>query len=383
MKKRASEDGRERPSAAKERLLELLDEMIARLDDAFECDLIGPLMGLSLRIAEAAAIYGLAIPPVEHIITDLSAFNSWLGISPPLWSSFVLRVNDPDSGGGHIVRVDDPRPTRIEADEYVYQGLAAALKNWKRALDRRHLSGSLVSVSRRALELESIEWLVFEGQLAYERAGRRASFFEEVGPILNEVYRAAQASNMSRAEFTSEFNEVLQAHMAKAVGSTPQSVDECIQEGRFFKDGGSAGQVSRVGAEERAPNQIRFAGESRGELRSRAEEHVKASGFPGTNELARQLGCASSSLSNAIEESVFLKARRAEYEASKARKPREQSLTDVNLGQAQQQREASPVEDAMLKEEQQAELAKLVAEQQADQRADCRKRRSKYPNRQP
>ena len=56
-------------------------------------------------------------------------------------------------------------------------------------------------------------------------------------------------------------------------------------------------------------------------------------------------------------------------------------LTNVTLEGTPESRELVPDEQAMLNEERQTELKRLVAEQRADERADRRNPRPKQPDR--
>jgi hypothetical protein len=116
-------------------------------------------------------------------------------------------------------------------------------------------------------------------------------------------------------------------------------------------------------------------GVSRSVLAKKAEEWVKRHGnqFPGVQALARQLRCAKSSLGNAIKESVYLKARKAEYDKGRKGKPCEIALTGVHQDSIPQSTEPDPSEDAQRDEE----LNKLIAEQERDMKADERPSRRK------
>lgn len=108
-------------------------------------------------------------------------------------------------------------------------------------------------------------------------------------------------------------------------------------------------------------------GESRRGLKVRAERYVRAHGYPGLNALARVLGhSSSSSLSNAIKESTFLKARKAEHKAERCGRVRETPMTDAIMEGTEQQTEVDP---------RQAVLADLIDEQQSEMRADARRPR--------
>lgn len=116
-----------------------------------------------------------------------------------------------------------------------------------------------------------------------------------------------------------------------------------------------------------------FRGTSRHDLRKKAEQYIKRQGdrFPGVNALAKILECAPSSLSNAICESSYLKARRAEHKAERRRSSRTISMNEVKLDSIPQQTERDPGEVA---------LENLIAEQkeeiQSDERQANRHQRS-------
>lgn len=104
------------------------------------------------------------------------------------------------------------------------------------------------------------------------------------------------------------------------------------------------------------------------ELRKLAERYVKTHGgvFPGVRPLARILGCPASSLSNAVKASTYLQARKAEANRDK-KKARIGPLSRIDLDHHKQEREPDP--DSRLED--------LIAEQEADQRADSRQMRSR------
>ncbi len=106
-------------------------------------------------------------------------------------------------------------------------------------------------------------------------------------------------------------------------------------------------------------------GTTREELRKRAEQVVRRHGYHGLRPLARSLKCSPSSVSNAIKDSTFLKARKAEHEAERTGKPRETALTGVTVDDTAQQTEVDPQRQAVLNE--------LIAEQESDVRADQRR----------
>ncbi len=106
------------------------------------------------------------------------------------------------------------------------------------------------------------------------------------------------------------------------------------------------------------------AGMPRHKLVKKAEQWVKKHNgkFPGVNSLAKILDAAQSSLSKAIKDSSYLKARKAEHEAERKGKPRETQMTDMVLDGSVQATERDPQNQAALNE--------LVAEQQMDIDAD-------------
>lgn len=116
---------------------------------------------------------------------------------------------------------------------------------------------------------------------------------------------------------------------------------------------------------ENAPHHIQ-KGQSRIELRKRAECYVKSQGdiFPGVRALAKILTCPESSLSNAIKDSTYLRARKAEHQ-KRIRTASTQTLSEYDFDQLKQSTEPDP-SDA---------LDDLVAEQQADLRKDSRRSR--------
>ncbi|MCH8824811.1 MAG: hypothetical protein IH984_15035 [Planctomycetes bacterium] len=61
--------------------------------------------------------------------------------------------------------------------------------------------------------------------------------------------------------------------------------------------------------------------------KAEAEKRVKLSGYPGLNVLAKIIGCSASTLSKAIGNSTYLKARKAEYEQQSAGSKRHVSLS--------------------------------------------------------
>ncbi len=103
---------------------------------------------------------------------------------------------------------------------------------------------------------------------------------------------------------------------------------------------------------------------SRELLRLRAEKHVKGRKgiFPGVRALAGKLRRAPSSLLDAIKDSSYLTARKAEYMALRKR-PRVEPLDSVTLNGQAQATEPDPSKT----------LEGLIEDQQADQRADDRR----------
>jgi hypothetical protein len=84
------------------------------------------------------------------------------------------------------------------------------------------------------------------------------------------------------------------------------------------------------------------------EAMSLAEAHVKKHGgfFPGRNELARIVGCGSSTMTKAIERSGYLKARRKE--AEKAKKAREVGSSETHGESLAEVRAAQEAVDARI-----------------------------------
>lgn len=84
------------------------------------------------------------------------------------------------------------------------------------------------------------------------------------------------------------------------------------------------------------------------EAMSLAEAHVKKHGgfFPGRNELARIIGCGSSTMTKAIERSAYLKARRKE--AEKAKKAREVGSSETHAETLAEARAAQEAVDARI-----------------------------------
>jgi len=94
----------------------------------------------------------------------------------------------------------------------------------------------------------------------------------------------------------------------------------------------------------------------------RAEEHVKAhdGALPSVKRLAEIVGCSRPTMDKAISNSTYLKARKAE----KSQPARTQPLNDISIEQASEQAWRD------------AELAKLVEEQKADQARDDRQEKA-------
>ena len=106
-----------------------------------------------------------------------------------------------------------------------------------------------------------------------------------------------------------------------------------------------------------------------------AEAHVRKhdGAFPGRNKLAEFIGCAPSSVTKAVKRSTYLKARKAEHEASK-KSGREVhvsgSMDQFAGGTAPEPPEPDEPDDG------EAELQQLIAEQRADQMREERQRRA-------
>ena len=96
-------------------------------------------------------------------------------------------------------------------------------------------------------------------------------------------------------------------------------------------------------------------GEPRESLKRRAEAYVRENGYSGRNALARALKCPTGSLSNAIDDSPYLKARKAECN----KKARKIPMTQTLLEETPQHTEPDP-----------KVLEKLVEEQTLEQQAD-------------
>jgi len=96
------------------------------------------------------------------------------------------------------------------------------------------------------------------------------------------------------------------------------------------------------------------------EVIERAERHVKDHGgvYPGRNKLAQIIGCASASITKAVNRSMYLKARAAEHNAEKPLGHR------VNIKQDFDDLAAKPLFD---EDERDAELDRLTAEQNKEQ----------------
>lgn len=86
-----------------------------------------------------------------------------------------------------------------------------------------------------------------------------------------------------------------------------------------------------------------------------------------------------SSLSNAIKESAYLKARKAEYDSEHRRKARQEPMTDVILDRTSQQVEPDPLAAAAQAEaaRRDAEQERLIAEQQNEMDADERQAKAR------
>lgn len=103
----------------------------------------------------------------------------------------------------------------------------------------------------------------------------------------------------------------------------------------------------------------------------RAEKHVKAhdGAFPSVKRLAEIVGCSRPTMRKAINNSTYLSAR----EAEKSQSARSEPLTDIAIEQGSEQ---AWREDAPEREDQDAELDELIAQQKADQARNDRQEKA-------
>jgi len=105
------------------------------------------------------------------------------------------------------------------------------------------------------------------------------------------------------------------------------------------------------------------------EVIRRAEAHVKAHKgvFPGRNKLAEIIGCAPASITKAVKNSSYLKARKAEHDATK-KSGREVQVSDSM--------DAFTDESDGDQDDRDAALDRLIAEQEAERKREERQHRS-------
>jgi len=265
-----TEDQLPRRIAAKDRLVELLDEATVRLEGVYEDGLIGILQGVGAQTAECAAVWGFSCPPIEHLIARPALLSPQLGIMGSLWMAPDLEVTDAYGGAGLCVRFDVPPNDKhlSESDPRTFFELMVGLDSWKRKVTWLNMAEIRVATPAGWREANSTEALVSDGQCRYELLGISRSFYAEVGPLIAEAVERTRAAGWSREATTAYIDRILEAHFA--------ALAQAANENR-----------SLVADAEQPRMRM-----SRAEADERATKIIAERGYPGLRKLADLIGCS-------------------------------------------------------------------------------------------
>ena len=211
-----TEDQLPRRIAAKDRLVELLDEATVRLEGVYEDRLIGILQGVGAQTAECAAVWGFSRPPIEHLIARPALLSPQLGIMGSLWMAPDLEVTDAYGGAGLCVRFDVPPNDKhlSESDPRTFFELMVGLDSWKRKVARLDAAEIRIATPVGWRNAKSTEGLIFDGQLRYELAGISRWFFAEMGPVVLEAVQQTKAAGWPVEATTARIDQILEVHFS-------------------------------------------------------------------------------------------------------------------------------------------------------------------------
>jgi hypothetical protein len=346
--------------SARDRFIELLDELFIWLDETREDVFCTEIRNFSFRAAEFAAILGFDRPPCELVflipqqdyskLTDIreQAVQTRVRIHPPIgWSSLDFGFTAPLS-----------EVLFSKSDSRLHADLRVWVNRWKRAVQRIQIATAKPASTTPVHYMNSHEAMAFDEQRLREIAGDQTLFSDEMQERVSKAFRIAELNGFTPEQTSLLIGVAGRSNYDESVRRR-ESIAISTESGSEDATEGSQSPVTVV--------ETRPVREPRKSLCLRAEKQVKeacAGVFPGFRELARELGCEKrlSSLNNAIKSSTYLSARKAEYDKEREAKPREQQLSDLHLDQAVQSREPEPPDT----------LEQLIKEQEADQRNDTR-----------
>ncbi|MEK6677030.1 MAG: hypothetical protein AABZ47_15430 [Planctomycetota bacterium] len=402
---------------AKRLLTVIFKELDIWLDESREDTFVQELFDFSLRAAELSAILGFTRPPIEHVVeVPLETYHALTDTRAQAQVT-TIHFNTPEGLGSCPFGFPPPLTEELmsQCSKRIYLDLKSYVRRWLRAVNRIDVSQGKSLAKLQSTVWNSFETTIFEEQHRRELAGIAASFMDDFLEHVEKGHHLAKIHNLSPEQTRLLFQEIGRA-AANAIYSPQGDGDETETSGsktdvRFLDvnpiandvsqgveshiegtrtdddgvgnsqeievectpvDGGEIATTPGMSSPQRAivRNKSHKVPTPRNELRAKAEKYVRENGYPGFNKLTRILKCAPASLSNAIKDSNFLKARKAVFEAAKESGGRPVALTDVLLDQTPQQTEASPGESLDT-------IDDLVADQKADRRADARQTRQR------
>lgn len=273
--------------------------------------------------------------------------------------------------------------TKSIAEEIV--NLRSSLDTLRRRMQAAHANGfnhPILRVSNAPQEWKD-DWQRHEQFLRYManrlkalQIANRPTFVQETTDKL-AAKSSAQIEAMSDrigAHLSSQLD-----HSIRMFGSSPPASPELLQTISEWKSNEWAGQEVETSAPETAAHpevptvaeescdhaDKRRKGKKWQDVMKQAELIVRRNGgdWPGVNTMILKIDCGKKTLYTAIRNSLYLKARKAEYEAERKNPAREVPLTDEALDSVAQSREPDPVEALIA--EQNAEVAHEVRQYSA------------------